>query len=383
MTIRKIGYVICILVLFGTCVYKFEPPSEGYENLLVVEALLTNGDDPFEVKLSRSIPIDEHNFIPEENAQISITDNTGSIYDLYQESPGRYLSYPGFKGETGKEYQLQIQTADGEQYISESVLLRETPPIDSVYYRYEERVIAESKDNIPGLQIYVTTHDADNDTWYYRWDYKETWEFRTKYNSTKIWEDGMLKEREEQIYLCWRNHESSSVLLGTSKNLNEDIIFELPLVYISNATDRLISKYSILVKQYSLSEESYNYWKDLEKINENLGTLFDPQPYVLKGNIHNINDDNDIVLGFFDASSVQEERIFITRGEFPYFAVPNYYAACLDTVVGYGLIPEMILQGFMLVGEVPPPPPGRYLLSFKQCIDCRLSGTNVKPDFWE
>ena len=383
MTIRKIGYVICILVLFGTCVYKFEPPSEGYENLLVVEALLTNGDDPFEVKLSRSIPIDEHNFIPEENAQISITDNTGSIYDLYQESPGRYLSYPGFKGETGKEYQLQIQTADGEQYISESVLLRETPPIDSVYYRYEERVIADSEDNIPGLQIYVTTHDADNDTWYYRWDYKETWEFRTKYNSTKIWEDGMLKEREEQIYLCWRNHESSSVLLGTSKNLNEDIIFELPLVYISNATDRLISKYSILVKQYSLSEESYNYWKDLEKINENLGTLFDPQPYVLKGNIHNINDDNDIVLGFFDASSVQEERIFITRGEFPYFAVPNYYAACLDTVVGYGLIPEMILQGFMLVGEVPPPPPGRYLLSFKQCIDCRLSGTNVKPDFWE
>ena len=196
---RKIGYIFVILVLFSTCIYKFEPPSEGYENLLVVEALLTNGDDPFEVRLSKSIPIDELSHIPEEHAQISISDNTGYVYDLYEESPGRYLSYPEFKGETGKEYQLQILTAYGEQYESESVLLRETPPIDSVYYRYEERVVAGSQDNVPGLQIYVTTHDEDNDTRYYRWDFKETWEFRTKYNSTVIWEDGMLKEREAVI----------------------------------------------------------------------------------------------------------------------------------------------------------------------------------------
>ena len=92
-----------------------------------------------------------------------------------------------------------------------------------------------------------------------------------------------------------------------------------------------------------------------------------------------INDDNDVVLGYFDAASLQEERIFIKRGEFPYFAVPDYYAGCIDTVVSYGLIPAMIRQGFMLVGEVPG---GRYLLSMEPCIDCTLTGTNVKPDFW-
>ena len=379
MKLRKSGYIICVLAIFSTCIYKFDPPSEGYENLLVVEALLSDGDEAFEVRLSRSIPIDKYNFLPEEFAHVSLSDDAGNIVDLFEANPGRYLSYPDFRAYTGREYQLFIQTADGKQYASESVLLRETPPIDSVYYRYEERVVAGSENNVPGLQIYVTTHDMNNNTWYYRWEYSETWEFRTKYNSTLIWEDGMTKEREEQINQCWKNNESSGVLVNTSKNLNEDIISELPLVFISNETDRLSIKYSILVKQYALSERSYNFWKDLEKINENLGTLFDPQPYVLQGNIHNVSDENDVVLGYFDASAIQQERIFIARGEFPYFATPGY-PSCKDTIVSYGLIPAMIRQDFMLVGQVPM---GRYLLSEEPCIDCRLTGTNIQPDFWK
>jgi hypothetical protein len=39
----------------------------------------------------------------------------------------------------------------------------------------------------------------------------------------------------------------------------------------------------------------------------------------------------------------------------------------------------LIGQGYMLVGQVQG---GRYQLSIESCIDCRLTGTNVKPDFW-
>jgi hypothetical protein len=385
MFFKKFRNILFLLLLSGSCIYNFDPPSEGYENLLVVEALLSDDDEAFEVGLSRSIPINTGGLVPEANAQVSISDNIGNVFDLFEVSPGRYSTTPDFLSQTGRFYQLHIQTADGNQYESDTVLLRETPPIDSVFYKYEERVTTERVENIPGLQIYLTTHDPNNNTWYYRWEFEETWEFRTKYNSTQIWEDEMLLEREEQINRCWKHAESAWILLATSKNLNEDIISEFPLIYISNATDRLDTKYSILVKQYALSEKSFNYWKELEKINENLGTLFDPQPYQLTGNIHNIYDENDIVLGFFDASSVQKERIFISRGEFQYFVTPNYYANCIDTVGGYGLIPEFILQGFMLVGELPPMGPGPpvYQFSSEFCIDCRIAGTNVKPDFWD
>jgi hypothetical protein len=382
--IIKIRYYLVVLLLMSSCIYPFDPPSQDYENLLVVEAFLSDGDDPFEVKLSRSIPIDTDRIIPEERAQISISDNTGNIYDLYEANPGSYLTTWDFQAETGRLYQLHIQTSDGNQYKSDTVHLKETPPIDSVFYKYEEKLVGEEGVTVPGLQVYLTTHDENNNTWYYRWEFQETWEFRSRFNSDQIWEDGMLKDREEQIHLCWKYDRSTGVLAATSKNLNEDIISELPVTYIANTTDRLMSKYSILLKQYALSEESYHYWKEIEKVTENLGTLFDPQPSSIQGNIYNANDKDDIVLGYFDAASIQEQRLFITRGEYPYFAIPDYYEDCIDTIVGYYMIPEMILRGFMLVGEVPTESGGiAYQLSTEPCIDCTIFGTNIEPDFWE
>ncbi len=384
MFLQKITYNLSLLLLIGSCIYPFDPPSEDYENLLVVEAFLTDSDDAFEVVLSRSIPIDTGYNLPEENALISISDDLGGIYDLYEENPGRYMSFPDFTAQTGRIYRLHIQTTDGQQYESDSVFLLETPPIDSVFFRYEERVATEGEKNNKGLQIYVTTHDSKNSTWFYRWDYKETWEFRSKYRSLHIWEDEMVKDREDLIYRCWKNYISSNVLVATSNTLNEDIISEFPLVYVSNSSDRLMLKYSILVKQYALNEESYNYWKELEKINENLGTFFDPQPSTIKGNISNINDENDIVLGYFDGSSVQEKRIFISKGEYPSIVTPNYYAHCTDTIVSYFQIRSLLNEGYMLVGEVGTNTGGvAYQLSYESCIDCTLFGTNIEPDFWD
>lgn len=384
MNLEKYVYLIFTLFLYNSCIFEFDPPSEDYENLLVVEALLNDGEEAFTVKISRSIPIDTSGFIPEKGAEVSISDNTGSIDYLSEVYPGLYSSSPAFRAQSGRSYQLHIQIAQGKRYESDSVFLRETPPIDSVYYRYEERVTTDGPDKIPGLQIYLSTHDSNNNTWYYRWEFEETWEFRSLYNSLQLWNDGDIIDRTEQVYRCWKRNSSTNILVSNSKNLNKDIISELPVVYISNATDKLGIKYSILVKQYALSERSYTYWKEQENINESLGTLFDPQPYVIKGNIYNPDDENEVVLGYFDASSVQEERIFISKGEYPPFTTINNYAHCSDTIVSYFQIPSLLNEGFMLVGEVASQTSStRYLLSYPTCLDCTFYGINIEPDFWE
>jgi len=384
MNLKRYSYIFFILLLFNSCIFDFDPPSKDYENLLVVEGLLHDGDEAFVVKLSRSIPIDTSGFIPEKGAMVSISDDTGNIFDLSEEYPGHYASSPAFRAQPGRSYQLHIQTTQGKRYKSDSVLLIETPPIDSVYFKYEERIVVESPDKIPGLQIYLSTHDSKNSTWYYRWEFEETWEFRSLYNSLQIWNDGNIEERIDQVHRCWKHNTSRNVLVSTSKNLNKDIISEFPLVYIPNTTDRLGLKYSILVKQYALSEKSYTYWKEQENINESLGTLFDPQPYVIKGNIYNPDDENEVVLGYFDASSVQKKRIFISKGEYPSFETLNNYAHCTDTIVSYFQIRTLLNEGYMLVGEVAAQTSGtRYLLSYESCLDCTLYGINVEPEFWE
>jgi hypothetical protein len=161
------------------------------------------------------------------------------------------------------------------------------------------------------------------------------------------------------------------------------MIRNYPLYYADNSTDRFNSRYSLNVRQYALSEEAYNYWKELKKVTEDLGTFFDPLPSTLRGNIHNIDDENEIVLGYFDAFTVQEQRIFISNNELPRMNFPDYYRSCEETIVTYEEIPNMIGFGLWLVMETRIFGATVYVMSTPYCIDCTIWGTNIKPDYWD
>lgn len=370
-----------LVLLFSNCVEEFNPPSQGYENLLVVEAFLSDSEDPFEVKLSRSIPIDTSGFAPESGAKVQLAAESGETFSLYESGNVGIYTYPGaINAQVGQGYKLQIQTRHGSQYESSVVTLRETPDIDSVRFEFQERPNEDSQ----GIQFYTNTHDPSNGTWYYRWVWDETWQFRMPYDSYIIYEDDQIKQRDERINVCWKYGNSTSIEISTSKNLTEDRINDFPLLYVSTKSDRLKEKYSLNVKQYALSEESYNYLKELQKFTENLGTLFDPQPSVIKGNIYNVNDETEIVLGYFDAATEAKERVFVTRRDFPYVQFPNYYEYCEDSIVSGGQIPAMVDTQWWLVEEtVNEAGFPAFLMSWLTCIDCRIYGSNVKPDYWD
>ncbi len=69
------------------------------------------------------------------------------------------------------------------------------------------------------------------------------------------------------------------------------------------------------MKQYSLGEEAFHYWNELKKTSQEQGFLFDRQPALLKSNIHNVNDESEIVLGFFTMAGVVEKRAFAVNLE--------------------------------------------------------------------
>ena len=368
-----------LMLLFSHCVQEFEPSSQGYDNLLVVEAFLSNGNESFEVKLSRSTTIDTSAFIPEYGAQVSLTDDIGEKHTLSETSSGIYQSMEQLNAQVGRSYQLHIQTASGKSYESSEVIMRKTPVIDDLRYEFQEKPNGEQ-----GVQFYVNAHDDENKTWYYRWEWDETWEFMTPYDSYLLWEDDMLKLRDERINICWKFGNSTTIEISTSKNLSSDFISDYPLLFVSTMTDRLKFEYSLNVRQYALSAESYTFWDELKKTTENLGTLFDPQPSVIKGNMYNINDDNEVVLGYFDASEVHEQRIFINNRDLPPAQYPNYYSYCYDSIDSYNRIPAMIKANWMLVTEtINEAGFPAYLFSIPSCIDCRIYGTNKKPDYWD
>jgi len=156
-------------------------------------------------------------------------------------------------------------------------------------------------------------------------------------------------------------------------------------------------RYSLLVKQYALTSEAYNYYTQLKQNTEQLGTIFDPQPSELTGNIHSLSDKNEPVIGYVTAGIVGEKRIFIDSSELPGWTAETPYGGCtLDSLkyhrlgpgtpgVEYFDVHDLIYTGYrtpideILGGYAA----GGFMATTPACGDCTLRGTNKQPKFWK
>ncbi len=377
---------LAAFLLLTTCVENFELPGGSYTDLLVVEGFVTNDGGSF-VKLSRTIRLDTTANNPERNAEVVITDEDGSRFVLTEdaETPGTYrYSGSDLTPVVDRRYQLEVSTRSNETIRSLPVNMRRTPDIDSVFWKRTDLPVVGGTE--AGVDIMVTTHDPSGATRYYKWSWLETWQFTSAYRSDWIYNNGEVDYRTEDIFNCWKKGHSSNIIIGSSINLAEDVISNFPLHFVSaEASERLRIKYSILVTQSSLSEDSYGYWESMKKVNESVGTLFDPLPGQVYGNLINVRDPQKPVLGYFDCATTVEQRLFISRYDIADINPPSNTPYCsLDTIFladiaewdgwGYLLIDEVVNDFGDILG---------YRMSTPLCTDCRVKGTNIKPDFWE
>jgi hypothetical protein len=372
---KNIPYVILFssLLLLNSCIAQFIPETNEDQELLVVEGLITDQPGPNTVKLSKSMPLGyKKQAIPLGGCTVWITDDIGGNYTLYETIKGTYITDPlSFQGTIGRFYTLHLIT-DGSysilNYESLPMELKPVPRIDSIYY---EKTIIQDRDGYyrpsDGCQIYLNTHDPANYCNYYRWEFSETWEFRLP------WPDLINR-------ICWLSANSTSINIKNTSVLEEATISKFPLHYISNKTDRLQEKYSILVNQYSLNEDEFIYWEKLKNISEAVGGLYDITPSAIPSNIWCIEDPNYKVLGYFSVSAISSKRIFIKD----YFSGSiNLYSECIsDTIYGHGPIPGLDVSVWVL-DEIEDIPLFYRLITWnKGCADCTVRGSNVEPLFW-
>ncbi|MDO1449314.1 DUF4249 domain-containing protein [Rhodocytophaga aerolata] len=378
---RNAIYIGCLLaMLTGSCVDPYNPPAiAAAESYLVVEGFINSGSDPSVFTLSRTRKqANAGNFIPEVDAQVSIEGENGERYTLAEQTEGTYASSSLTLNPTTR-YRIHILT-QRKEYASDYVPVKSTPPIDSVTWTLAQ----------DGIQLFVTTHDPENNTRYYRWDAEETWEYVSAFFSNYQYKDKQMFVRydDDLIFTCWRSDQTKQIYLGSSARLTDDVIYKQPIMFTPVATGKLMEKYSILVKQYALSQQGFEYWQILEKNTESTGSIFDAQPSQLQGNIHCLTNPQEPVIGFVDASSIQQKRIFIVGRSLPFRTINIGYETCdLDTVPN---TPQHLEDKFGDGYFVPVNPIGSssgiiaYTYSINQCVDCReKGGTTSKPDFWQ
>src|SRR6187402_946908 len=109
--------LIALLAGITSCTTPYNYTTNEFEEVIVIEATITNELKKQEIKLSKTYKFEENGPVFETGAIVSITDDLGNIYG-FDEVNNSYLSATEFKALSERTYQLHIKTKDGKSYSS-------------------------------------------------------------------------------------------------------------------------------------------------------------------------------------------------------------------------------------------------------------------------
>lgn len=387
---------ILIIFLLGisltTCIDPFYLELDDYESILVVEGMVTNELAPNTIQLSRTFQNDTTAPVLLSHAEVSVSDALGVITVFNEHEPGIYKSDPSqFTGRVGGTYTLHIKTEEGLEYASDPCTMTEVPDIDNIYYEPDSEFYDNGTVEEPGLRIYLDAENNVETSQFLRWEFEEVWKFRVPY---PIFHEDLgyreYKTQHVENNICWRYERSKQILIHSAEEQSSGLIRRKPIHFVApGRSDRLLKQYSIRVNQYSLSQEEFSYWEQLKELTESEGDVFEKQPFPILGNISCINREHEKVLGYFQVSAVNYQRMYITQSQLSELDFPVYEYPC-ERIIKYSwrfterTYQELLYDGYVLfwVQEDDFGYPISFQFTSPECADCSLTGKPEQPDFW-
>ena len=387
--IKNILSYLILLLLVG-CTEPFPIQDIAFEDILIVESIITNERKHQLVKLSRTISLESFGQKIEDNATVKIKSDNGVIFNFTQDTEsGNYISDEEFQAEQNVSYTLYINTSEGNSYTSKPVQIKAAVPITRLY----TELISENGKQ--GIEVFVDTDNANGNGQYFRYEYEETYKVQLPNPKTFDWEmvnyNNFTRTYQleltqiEQEFICYSSVGSQGILQTSSSNLSENKVRRFPVRFIDKEDPILRERYSILVKQYVQSLEAYSFYAILENLG-NVGSLLSPgQPGYVTGNISSDANTEEKVLGFFEASSVSSQRIYFNYNDFG-LELPPYFVECeVEVVEGptESLKRKLEFEGFQIFFYEEIDLKAFYHIAQSECSECTSFSSNIKPDFWE
>ncbi len=419
----SVFFSLALLFFSGGCIDEvaletLNPVGFSLEDVLVVDARITNESKRQRILLSRPSTLSaDTTYAGVSGATVTVSSSEGNTYNFEEIEPGLYLSTGIFTAIQDVEYTLEIELADGQQYLSQPASRGPESSIDRIYAQREF-----SNLGVEGISIYVDSSNPDPRADRYRYEYEETYkiiapnwtasEFEILQDFSQITEgiypDVRLVPRAQEERICYNTVASTEILLSNGLEVETEELRGNLIRFLGNDNAVISHRYSILVKQYLQSPEAYSFYTSLRNFSSSDNVFNQIQPGLLEGNIEAVNNENAVVLGYFEVTSVTERRLFFNYEDFypgeplpPYFGTVNcerIFAPRLYNPERDGPSPpdecgdpqglteliELELVEYYLDNTVPPGLcQGPYFITQRACGDCTALGSNIIPDFWE
>jgi len=308
--IRGTALMTCLILV--ACIKQIDYEPAEVPSTLVVDGVILAGNGPHTLKLSTTGRLGETTFPPVTNAKVFLfNETTGSKFVYLHVGEGKYFIWEGiFRVKTRENYFIEI-VHENKVYRSRPERIPEPQHIKDISYRVEDdQFILEVENTTP-----------DNGMLYLRWELENIYTI-----------DELICHPFAPTHKCYIKddfHIASIPLLDASL-LQAGTTFKYDV-----ATKRINFTFgnpqSFLVTQHSITAEAFDYWSRIDLVSNQLGTIFDPQVASVGGNIYNIKDPADQVLGYFRAIAQDTVVLFTNPGFFfdefeilPYCGIPGF-----------------------------------------------------------
>jgi hypothetical protein len=333
-----LGLAGFLLLALNGCVNSFDPKLVLGSDLVVINGMVTDGAEPQSIQLSRSRSNRDSSNVstPLGGATVEVIVNGTTPVSLLEVLPGEYRFPEGFRGKVGSSYQLRFRTNGGVTYESTVETMASSPPILQAYDQFNPEGPKKTANGlpIPANDIYIDFQDPAGERNFYLWRWRlyemQVWCATCRRGRYRVVDVGPVGSGPINVLGCVLDQDLGvySVLDYPCRGLCWDIFYNNDIdafsdVYTNGKLQRghkvaSIPIYQtdpalIVIEQVALSASAYRYYQLFASQVQNTGTLADSPPAPLAGNVRNVDDESEKVIGYFSAGAVSVSRYKINR----------------------------------------------------------------------
>jgi len=316
MKIYKLKYLLPVLsaLLFLKCQEVFEPESlNSNQKIIVINGSLNDLDASIIVSINYASAFDKDNSVYIKDASVWLKDDTGNSFQMQSLGNGNYkIGSSEVNIRENINYYIHVEISDGKTYESIPQMLPGKIDISDISAEIGEKtddaknvygeVITQT---FKGLYLYINAKSSDENRKFIRFENTAVYQTQYSYATSSPMPVTVRCVDYSKLNSLPVVESTLSGIYGEEVR-NREIGFVSYIMDYStrsgDTTARSSVGWVIISNSYSLTGESYNYYKKIQKQVSAENKMFDPVPSQIVGNIRCTSNPDEVALGFFEVS---------------------------------------------------------------------------------
>jgi hypothetical protein len=307
------GTLVHTFILFfaSNCLTPVDINADRKGGILVVSGQISTLSDMSEVQIGMTSDAEQLP-VPVTDAEVVLWDDQGRTYAYNSDAYREGVYNLDLAGVNGTSYFIEVKLFSGKVYRSAVEKLPEPSGKDFVYHDVQKEEFVDGEGTVSELNylnIYSRSeiYPSEN-AMFIRWNVRE--DFIISPTDFPDW----FKEIPPPCFVS-SPVDPQRIVLYNGEETNIASVESLIARRVIDFSFK--ERHYFTIYQSSITRNAYEYWRKVNDVVNQVGSIFDTPPARVPGNLYNVNDTDEKVFGYFQAVNQTYSRFFLLPVDLP------------------------------------------------------------------